>query len=307
MPRIGRLYGKGEYLWARHEYHSSYAMLCLTSNVVTSQTKSQEMTAFTFQEENQDGDGLFAAVTMPVLVHISNVIARVTKDCIIPIDDEKVIKILKKELFLMSVMNLKFWVAENNATQLPLVVVPLPGHHKDNRLFEKIDEAKVNPMLICKAIIENIVKGIIVNSVTYRRQESIKNNVDDKRKAPKKVPRKRSLQKLNVKSNVTPSLKRKKIAFDNHPKSICLDLVKDVIEHVLYLISIKTFFIKVEPDEHLKSKCLSKYGNCDVTPVESRIFYSFSNEEDLQKHCSIETSLSKVTEVIKIKEFIDKV
>merc|ERR1719342_354834 len=167
---------------------------------------------------------------MPVLVQISNVIARVTKDCIFPIDNEKVIKISKKELFLMSVINLKFWVAENKTPQLPLLALPMPGReHKENRFVKKIDETKVNSMLICKAIIEDIVKGITDNSVSNRRKESINNNVEGKRNASKTVPRKRSLQnqKLKVNSNQTTSLKRRKIVCDQN--SICLDLVKDIV------------------------------------------------------------------------------
>jgi len=86
-----------------------------------------------------------------------------------------------------------------------------------------------------------------------------------------------------------------------------LDIVNSVIEHALYLISIKTFFIKVKIDEEQKSKCLSRCVQSSLTPVENLLFYSFLNEEDLQKHCFIEISLSKVTEIIKIKEFSDKV
>ena len=298
MPRIVRLYGKGEYVWVRHEYDSSFAMLCLTSNVVTGITKSQEMTAFTLLRQDQIGDGLFAPVTVQVAVQISNIIARVTKDCIsLPdIADGKVVKVLKKELLMMSAINVNFWTGENDMIQLPVQI-----QTSRKILISAEAEKRVNPTVICKSIIESIIKEITVHSQACRRPESINNNLNDKRKTTKIVPQKR-------KSNQSAGLKRRKISSDTRlSKSICLDIVNSVIEHALYLISIKTFFIKVKIDEEQKSKCLSRYVQSSLTPVENLLFYSFLNEEDLQKHCFIEISLSKVTEIIKIKEFSDKV
>lgn len=298
MPRIVRLYGKGEYVWVRHEYDSSFAMLCLTSNVVTGITKSQEMTAFTLLRQDQIGDGQFAPVTVKVAVQISNIIARVTKDCISLPDnaDEKVVKVLKKELLMMSTINVKFWTGENDMIQLPVQI-----QSSRKILISAEAEKRVNPTVICKSIIESIIKEITVHSQACRRPESINNNLKDKRKTTKIVPQKR-------KSNQSAGLKRRKISSDTRlSKSICLDIVNSVIEHALYLISIKTFFIKVKIDEEQKSKCLSRYVQSSLTPVENLLFYSFLNEEDLQKHCFIEISLSKVTEIIKIKEFSDKV
>ena len=298
MPRIVRLYGKGEYVWVRHEYDSSFAMLCLTSNVVTGITKSQEMTAFTLLRQDQIGDGLFAPVTVQVAVQISNIIARVTKDCIsLPdIADGKVVKVLKKELLMMSAINVNFWTGENDMIQLPVQI-----QTSRKILISAEAEKRVNLTVICKSIIESIIKEITVHSQACRRPESINNNLNDKRKTTKIVPQKR-------KSNQSAGLKRRKISSDTRlSKSICLDIVNSVIEHALYLISIKTFFIKVKIDEEQKSKCLSRYVQSSLTPVENLLFYSFLNEEDLQKHCFIEISLSKVTEIIKIKEFSDKV
>ena len=298
MPRIVRLYGKGEYVWVRHEYDSSFAMLCLTSNVVTGITKSQEMTAFTLLRQDQIGDGLFAPVTVQVAVQISNIIARVTKDCISLPDnaDGKVVKVLKKELLMMSAINVNFWTGENDMIQLPVQI-----QTSRKILISAEAEKRVNPTVICKSIIESIIKEITVHSQACRRPESINNNLNDKRKTTKIVPQKR-------KSNQSAGLKRRKISSDTRlSKSICLDIVNSVIEHALYLISIKTFFIKVKIDEEQKSKCLSRYVQSSLTPVENLLFYSFLNEEDLQKHCFIEISLSKVTEIIKIKEFSDKV
>ena len=298
MPRIVRLYGKGEYVWVRHEYDSSFAMLCLTSNVVTGITKSQEMTAFTLLRQDQIGDGLFAPVTVQVAVQISNIIARVTKDCIsLPdIADGKVVKVLKKELLMMSAINVNFWTGENDMIQLPVQI-----QTSRKILISAEAEKRVNPTVICKSIIDSIVKEITVTLQACRRPESINNNLNDKRKTTKIVPQKR-------KSNQSAGLKRRKISSDTRlSKSICLDIVNSVIEHALYLISIKTFFIKVKIDEEQKSKCLSRYVQSSLTPVENLLFYSFLNEEDLQKHCFIEISLSKVTEIIKIKEFSDKV
>ena len=298
MPRIVRLYGKGEYVWVRPEYDSSFAMLCLTSNVVTGITKSQEMTAFTLLRQDQIGDGLFAPVTVQVAVQISNIIARVTKDCIsLPdIADGKVVKVLKKELLMMSAINVNFWTGENDMIQLPVQI-----QTSRKILISAEAEKRVNPTVICKSIIDSIIKEITVTLQACRRPESINNNLNDKRKTTKIVPQKR-------KSNQSAGLKRRKISSDTRlSKSICLDIVNSVIEHALYLISIKTFFIKVKIDEEQKSKCLSRYVQSSLTPVENLLFYSFLNEEDLQKHCFIEISLSKVTEIIKIKEFSDKV
>ena len=305
MPRIVRLYGKGEYVWVRPEYDSSFAMLCLTSNVVTGITKSQEMTAFTLLRQDQIGDGLFAPVTVQVAVQISNIIARVTKDCISLPDnaDGKVVKVLKKELLMMSAINVNFWTGENDMIQLPVQI-----QTSRKILISAEAEKRVNPTVICKSIIDGIIKEITVTLQACRKPESINNNLNDKRKTTKIVPQKRSIKKINGKSNQSAGLKRRKISSDTRlSKSICLDIVNSVIEHALYLISIKTFFIKVKIDEEQKSKCLSRYVQSSLTPVENLLFYSFLNEEDLQKHCFIEISLSKVTEIIKIKEFSDKV